>query len=139
MNSQTIRVATGRPAGIATDEPRSEGPSPDLGAQTPLIDIHEGPDGLVLEADLPGVSEKTLVIQLDDNVLSLQAQVEPGSPEGARLIHAEFPAGAYYRSFILSDEVDRGQITAELRQGVLRLTLPRAERARTRRIEVKAE
>jgi len=139
MSYPTIRVAAGRPAGAATAAPEHDGPSPGPGAQTPLIDIHEGPDGLVLEADLPGVSEKSLVIQLDDNVLSLQARVEPSPPEGARLIHAEFPAGEYYRSFILSDEVDRGRITAELRQGVLRLTLPKAERARTRRIEVKAE
>ena len=139
MNHQTIRIAAGQPVATLAAAPATEGPNPGPGAQTPLIDIHEGPDGLVLEADLPGVTEQSLVIQLDDNVLSLQARVEPSTPEGARLIHAEFPAGEYYRSFILSDEVARDQITAELRQGVLCLTLPKAERARTRRIEVKAE
>jgi len=139
MSHQTIRIAAGQPVGATSVAPPNDGPNPGPGAQTPLIDIHEGPDGLVLEADLPGVSEKSLVIQLDDNVLSLQARVESSTPEGARLIHAEFPTGEYYRSFILSDEVARDQITAELRQGVLCLTLPKAERARTRRIEVKAE
>ena len=108
-------------------------------ALTPLIDIHEGPQGLVLEADLPGVTEQGLTVQLEDNVLSLQARAVPPVPEGARLLHEEYRVGTYQRSFILSDEVDRDRISAELRNGVLRLTLPKAERARTRRIEIKGQ
>ncbi len=105
---------------------------------TPLIDIHEGPEGLVLEADLPGVSEDQVSIQLEDNVLVLHARVKPPVPEGARALYEEYGVGDFYRSFILSDEVDRGRISAELRNGVLRLLLPKAERARTRRIEIKS-
>jgi HSP20 family protein len=104
---------------------------------TPPIDIHEGPDGLVLEADLPGVSEGQLSIQLEDNVLSLHARVDAPAPEGARVLHEEYRPGDFYRSFILSDEVERSRITAELKNGVLKLTLPKAERAKTRRIEIK--
>jgi HSP20 family molecular chaperone IbpA len=105
---------------------------------TPLIDIHEGPDGLVLEADLPGATENNLNIQLEHNVLSLHARVALPAPEGARVLHEEYRVGDYYRSFILSDEVERSKITAELKNGVLRLSLPKAERARTRRIEVRS-
>jgi len=105
---------------------------------TPLIDIHEGPDGLVLEADLPGATEQGLSIQLEDNVLSLHAQVSTPAPEGARPLHEEFRVGDFCRSFILSDEVERGRITAELKNGVLRLHLPKAERAKTRRITIKS-
>jgi HSP20 family protein len=105
---------------------------------TPLIDIHEGPDGLVLEADLPGAIESGVSIQLEDNVLSLHAKVTPPTPEGARVLHEEYRIGDYYRSFILSDEVERDKITAELKNGVLRLLLPKAERAKTRRIEIKS-
>jgi HSP20 family molecular chaperone IbpA len=104
---------------------------------TPLIDIHEGPEGLVLEADLPGVSEGQVTIQLEDNVLSLHAKVDSTVPEGARVLHQEYRPGDYYRSFILSDEVERSKISAELKNGVLKLTLPKAERAKTRRIEIK--
>jgi HSP20 family protein len=104
---------------------------------TPLIDIHEGPEGLVLEADLPGVSEGQLSIQLEDNVLSLHAKVDSPIPEGARVLHEEYRPGDFYRSFILSDEVERSKITAELKNGVLKLKLPKAERAKTRRIEIK--
>lgn len=107
-------------------------------AFTPPIDIHEGPEGLTLEADLPGATERNLRIQLEDNVLSLYAKIDSPVPDGARLIHEEYRLGDYHRSFILSDEVDREQITAELKNGVLRLSLPKAERARTRRIEIKS-
>jgi HSP20 family protein len=107
--------------------------------QTPFIDIHEGPDGLVLEADLPGVAQDKVSIQLEDNVLTLLAEVESPVPGGeARLLHEEYRQGNYQRSFILSDEVDRERISAKLENGVLRLTLPKAERARTRRIEIKS-
>ena len=106
--------------------------------QVPLIDIHEGPEGLVLEADLPGVKREDVVIQLDHNVLTLLAKSTLSYPEGSRLLHEEFPSVGYLRSFILSDEVDRDAITAEMNRGVLRLTLPKAARAKPRRIEIKS-
>jgi len=134
-----IRVAVGRPeAQPAAPRPTpAVAQAPTAGAQTPLIDIHEGPEGLILEADLPGASEQDVVVQLEDNVLSLQARVHPPIPEGARTLHEEYRVGEFHRSFILSDEVERSRISAELKNGVLRLTLPKAERVQTRRIEIK--
>jgi HSP20 family molecular chaperone IbpA len=105
---------------------------------TPPIDIHDGPDGLTLEADLPGATASSLVIQLEHNVLSLDARIDAPAPEGARPIHQEYAVGDYHRSFILSDDVDRERITAELMNGVLRVHLPKADRARARRIEIKS-
>jgi HSP20 family protein len=141
MNSEnpTIRVRVGA-------EPHESGPQQAAGpvatgrqqAYTPPIDIHEGPEGLTLEADLPGATERNLQVQLEDNVLSLYARIDSPAPEGARLVHEEYRLGDYQRSFILSDEVDRERITAELKNGVLRIFLPKAERARTRRIEITA-
>jgi len=132
-----IRVAVGRPAdGPTAPHPPAPAPAPPAG-HAPLIDIHEGPSGLVLEADLPGATEGGVTIQLEDNVLTLQANVEPPVPPGARLLHEEYRVAPFQRSFILSDEVERGRITAELKLGVLRVVLPKAERARTRRIEIK--
>ena len=93
---------------------------------------------MTLEADLPGATERNLHIQLEDNVLDLYAKIDSPAPEGARLIHEEYRLGDYHRSFILSDEVDRERISAELKNGVLRLILPKGERARTRRIEIKS-
>jgi len=140
VGNQAIRVAIGRPSADPASHPSNatEERLPQEQAITPLIDIHEGPEGLILEADLPGVAEGNVSIQLEDNVLVLQAKVPSPLPEGARVLHQEFHVGDYYRSFILSDEVERSRITAELRNGVLRLLLPKAERAKTRRIEIKS-
>ena len=70
-------------------------------------------------------------IQLEDNVLVLHARVPSPVPDEARVLHEEYRVGDFSRSFILSDEVERSRITAELKNGVLRLTLPKAERAKT--------
>jgi HSP20 family molecular chaperone IbpA len=107
--------------------------------RVPLIDIYDTSDGLVLEADLPGASDQTLTIHLDHNVLSLRARTIPPPAAGARLIQQEYPFGEFERSFILSDDVDRALISAELKNGVLRIWLPRAERSMTRKIDVRSE
>ncbi len=139
MDNPTIRVTVGskapETAAPAADRPEAQAAFPSF---TPLIDIHEGPEGLILEADLPGAVEQNLQIQLEDNVLTLHAKVDSPAPAEARLLHEEYVPGDYQRSFILGDEVDRDRITAELTNGVLRLFLPKADRARTRRIEIKS-
>ena len=137
--NHAIPVAVSRPAaGKGTFvETEHEESNESRVYHTPLIDIHEGPDGLILEADLPGASDGNVSIQLEDNVLVLHAKVPSPVPEGARVLHEEYRVGDFYRSFILSDEVERGKISAELKNGVLRLHLPKAERAKTRRIEIK--
>jgi HSP20 family protein len=139
MESPTIHVTVGSrsPEAAAAASVRDDR-EPQVPTFTPLIDIHEGPEGLVLEADLPGAVDQNLRIQLEDNVLSLHAKVDSPAPPEARLLHEEYVLGHYQRSFILSDEVDRDRITAELTNGVLRLVLPKADRARTRRIEIKS-
>jgi HSP20 family protein len=141
MNARnpTIRVTIGsnsRPAGVP--ENRENERTACRPTFTPPIDIHEGPEGLTLEADLPGATEQNLSVQLEDNVLSLHVTIDSPAPSSGRLLHEEYHLGDYQRSFILSDEVDRDRITAELRNGVLRLFLPKADRVRTRRIEIKA-
>jgi HSP20 family protein len=117
--------------------PRSEA-SHRPARRSPLTDIYEGDGGLVLEADLPGASEKTLTIHLEHNVLTLRAIVEPAVPPEARLIQQEYPGGDFERAFILSDDLDRSRITAELKNGVLRIWLPRLERLNARVIAVRS-
>jgi HSP20 family protein len=141
QNGKTITVAVGSP--LVAKRGRQALPAAPTGThstrpQTPPIDIHEQADGLVLEADLPGVVDQSVNIQLEDNVLSLSAQVPGLIGDDVRVLHQEFASpGVFHRSFILSDEVDRGAISAELKNGVLRLHLPRAEQHKSRRIEVK--
>lgn len=141
-----IPVPIGRPQGedappdtpSPTAEPSAARPSPPSAfVQTPLIDIFEEPDGLVLLADLPGAIEDSVAIELEDNLLTLRAEARRPVPESASALLEEFPFGSYQRTFILSDEVDRSRISAELKHGVLRISLPKAERAKPRRIEIK--
>jgi HSP20 family molecular chaperone IbpA len=140
IDNRSIQVAIGRPTTEAASHAR--GATEEMAQLrqgiTPSIDIYEAPDGLILEADLPGASEGNVSIQLEDNVLVLHAKVPSPLPEGARMLHQEYQVGDYGRAFILSDEVERSRITAELKNGVLRLNLPKAERAKTRRIEIKS-
>jgi HSP20 family molecular chaperone IbpA len=130
----------GRPAGEALTQAPGPALAPDSQQVhlTPPIDIHEEADRLILDADLPGATETTLTIQLEENVLSLHARVPTSVPQGARTLYEEYRAGDYYRSFILSNEIDRSRITAELKHGVLRLILPKAARNKSRRIEIKS-
>ena len=104
---------------------------------TPPIDIYETDDGLLLRADLPGVSLDTLELQVQDNKLTLFGRMQPSIPEGARLLHQEFETGDFLRSFILSDEVAHERISAKLNHGVLEVLLPKAPKAEPRRIEVR--
>ncbi len=103
---------------------------------TAPIDIYETEEGLVLMADLPGVTTDTLELQVQDNKLTIFGRVSPVAPPGARLLHREYEQGDFLRSFILSDEVDYDGITAKLNNGVLEVNLPRMPRAEPRRIQV---
>jgi HSP20 family molecular chaperone IbpA len=113
----------------------SEAVSPRL-LFNPPIDIYETPDGLVLYADLPGVNADGLDLQVQDNRLTLFGRIQQSETEGLTIVHQEYQMGDYLRSFILSDEVDHDRIQAKLSNGVLRVELPRAARAKPRRIEV---
>ena len=106
---------------------------------TPPIDIFETDEGLVLHADLPGVSIKTLELQVQDNKLTLFGRVNPVLPPQARPLHQEYAVGDFLRSFILSDEVDHERITATMTNGVLKVVLPKAAQTKMRRIEVNPE
>lgn len=102
----------------------------------PPIDIFETEEGLVLLADLPGVTLESLELQVQDNKLTLFGRVNWDIPAEARMIRQEYPVGHFLRSFILSDEVDHERISAKLNQGVLEVVLPQLKRSEPRRIQV---
>jgi len=103
----------------------------------PPVDIFETKDGITLVADMPGVDEKAINITLEKNVLTVTGRVEPEEPEGYSLVYTEYETGDYQRSFTLTDEVDSNRIEASVKNGVLKVSLPKAEKARSRKIEVK--
>lgn len=106
---------------------------------TPHVDIIERKDDIVVIADMPGVDDKSVDIVLEKNVLTIYGRVEADIPENQRLYLSEYGIGDYQRVFNLSEEVDKDKIRATVNNGVLRLILPKAESAKTRKITVKAE
>ena len=105
---------------------------------TPAVDIFETEKDITLLADLPGVKSDDLNIDLRDNVLTLTGDVTPweGAEEEDLLI--EYEIGRYFRQFTLSEVIDQDKIDAQLNDGVLRLILPKIEKAMPRKISVKA-
>jgi HSP20 family molecular chaperone IbpA len=107
-------------------------------AYVPRVDIYETNDEIVVLADMPGVDENAVDITLEKNVLSINGYVEPEQPDNYSLAYAEYEVGDYQRSFTLSDEIDRDNIQAAVKNGVLHLHLPKAGPAKVRKITVKA-
>jgi HSP20 family molecular chaperone IbpA len=98
----------------------------------PPVDIYEDKQGLVVLADLPGVTREGLSVQVEQGILTIDARVERDTP--GRLLRREFSFVPFYRQFQIAEAIDSGKIRANLRNGVLRLELPRAEAAKPRRI-----
>ena len=104
----------------------------------PPVDIVEDAHGITVTADLPGVDPDDLVIRVDGRSLTLEAPLRLGEDESIAFVYSELRASRYRRSFELSGELDTGAIQADLKDGVLKLRLPKTERAKPRRIEIRA-
>jgi HSP20 family protein len=104
----------------------------------PRADIYETEDSIIVLTDMPGVDESSVDITIEKNVLTISAYVEPEEQENYRCTYSEYGIGDYERSFILSNQVDREGIEASVKDGVLRLSLPKSKEAKTRKITVKA-
>lgn len=105
---------------------------------TPSVDIFETEKELVLLADMPGVRADDLNIDLRDDTLTLMGDVQPYRNTDEGEIFIEYEVGKYYRQFSLSEIIDQTKIDAQLKDGVLRLTLPKVEKATPRKIAVQA-
>lgn len=105
---------------------------------SPAVDIFESDDRISLLADMPGVKSQDLKIDLRENTLTLSGHVESKTPAGEASIMTEYESGTYFRQFTLSEVIDQSKIDAKLSDGVLRLELPKLERAKPRQITVKA-
>ena len=105
---------------------------------TPAADIHETKDGAVIYIDLPGVSKDSLDINMDSDVLTIKGGVNLNTPDNLNPTYMDVHAGFYSRKFTLSSELDSSKIDANLKNGVLKLEIPRSEKHKPRKIEVKA-
>ncbi|WP_213767696.1 Hsp20/alpha crystallin family protein [Caballeronia sp. dw_19] len=105
---------------------------------TPAVDVLENNHGITVFVDLPGVTVEKLDIKVQDDTLVIKAEAIVPTPPGLRLQHAEITQPHFFRTFALSADFDASRIDAQLRDGVLKLVIPRRDEARPRHIEVTA-
>ena len=106
-------------------------------ALMPPVDVIEDSSGITLRADLPGVPKEKLSLQIEGDTLTIEGEMSIAMPDGMESSYAEVNVPRYRRVFTLSKELDPSRVSAELRNGVLSLRIPKAEHAQPRRIEVK--
>ena len=104
----------------------------------PAVDIFETRDELVVVADMPGVAPDGVEVHVEGDELAIEGHVRPQEYEGLRPLHVEYGVGSFYRRFTLGETIDREGIKAQMKNGVLILRLPKAARARARRVTVQA-
>ena len=103
---------------------------------TPAVDLHETDDCYVVTAELPGMRQEAVQVQLDHDRLTLSGVRQPRGPGSDQFQRIERGHGTFSRTFQLPLPVDAAHITADLRDGVLTVTCPKADRETTRRIEI---
>ena len=102
----------------------------------PTTDIFETEQSLTVVLEMPGVDKSKVDVNVENGVLTLQGRIDFAKYEGMQPVYTEYNIGHYRRSFTLSNKIDQGRITAEMKDGVLTLVLPKAEEAKPRQISV---
>jgi HSP20 family molecular chaperone IbpA len=102
----------------------------------PATDIYETDEALTVTVELAGVEQKDINVSLENNVLHIQGQIDFSKYEGMEPVYTEYNIGNYTRSFTLSSKIDQERIAAQMQDGVLVLTLPKAKEAKPRRISI---
>lgn len=108
----------------------------DIPVYVPPVDIYESEKELVLVADMPGVAPEDVEIDLHDDQLTIRGTITTEG-ENERVLLREYGVGDYQRQFSLGQTIDQSKIEASMKDGVLKLTLPKAQQALPRKIEVK--
>ena len=104
----------------------------------PPVDVLEDEGGITLYADLPGVSRENLDVLVDGETLFIDGKIALEMPKEMEATHVEVTRSRFRRVFALSREFDTGKLTADLKQGVLKVRIPKAEHAKPRRIEIRS-
>jgi HSP20 family protein len=126
MNQTVSAMRDAKTATQSTEQP----------ALLPPVDVIEDAAGITLYADLPGVPKEKLDVHIDGDVLVIEGEMGLEMPKDMEAIHVEVRLPRYRRVFTLSKELDPGRMSAEMKQGVLKLRIHKAEHAKPRRIEV---
>jgi HSP20 family protein len=130
-DKQELQVQEKREAEKAQEQTRP------LRAFLPTADIFETEEALAVVLEMPGVDRNNIAVNVDNGVLTIEGRIDFNKYEGLQPVYSEYNIGPFRRSFRISSQVDQDKIKAEMRDGVITLTLPKAEEAKPRRIEVR--
>jgi HSP20 family protein len=102
----------------------------------PATDIFETDEALTVILEMPGIDKDKVDVKVENDVLKIEGWIDFSRYEGLQPVYTEYNIGNFARSFQLSSKIDQDRISAELRDGVMTLVLPKSERAKTRKISV---
>ena len=102
----------------------------------PVTDIFETPEALTVVLEMPGVDRNSIEANVENDIVTIESRIDFTKYEGMQPVYTEYNVGHYVRSFQISNKIDQGKISAEMKDGVVTLVLPKAEQAKARRIKV---
>ncbi len=114
---------------------KTEGMTPGR-AFMPVTDISETPEALTVVLEMPGVDRNSIEANVEDNVVTIEGRIDFTKYEGMQPVYTEYNVGHYARSFEISNKIDQSKISAQMKDGVVTIVLPKAEQAKPRKIQV---
>jgi HSP20 family molecular chaperone IbpA len=102
----------------------------------PVTDIFETPEALTVVLEMPGVDRNSIEANVENDIVTIEGRIDFTKYEGMQPVYTEYNVGHYARSFQISNKIDQGKISAEMKDGVVTLVLPKAEQAKPRKIKV---
>jgi HSP20 family protein len=102
----------------------------------PITDIFESDQALTVILEMPGVDKENVDVSVENDILTIEGRIDYSKYEGLQPVYTEYNIGHYVRTFQISSKIEQGEISAELKDGVMTLVLPKAEKAKPRKIKV---
>ena len=102
----------------------------------PVTDIFETPDALTVVLEMPGVDRSSIEASVEDDIVTIQGRIDHSKYEGMQPVYTEYNVGHYARSFEISNKIDQTKISAQLKDGVVTIVLPKAEQTKPRKIQI---
>jgi HSP20 family protein len=116
-------------------EKKTEGTTPGR-TFVPVTDIFETPEALTVVLEMPGVDRNSIEASVEDDIVTIEGRIDFSKYEGMQPVYTEYNVGHYARSFQISNRVDQSKISAQMKDGVVTIVLPKSEQAKPRKIQV---
>lgn len=133
MNNSTTALETTAPQSI---DVQSDRPQTHTWTYRPNVDVLDTPEAVLLMADMPGASSDSIDVSFENGILTIQASVQPRRRHAARPVLQEYGVGNFHRRFEVDETIDARNVSAEYRDGVLNVRLPKTQHARRHRVPV---